>query len=104
MTRIRFEWDSRKVAINRRKHGVSYEEATTVFADPLAFIFDDATHSRYESREIIIGHSAKNRLIIISFTERADNIVRLISARPATRKEREDYEKKPIPLSHRMKN
>jgi uncharacterized protein len=72
---------------------VSFEEAATVFADPLASIFDDPTHSRYESREIIIGHSAKNRLIIISFTERTENIVRLISARPASRQEREDYEK-----------
>jgi uncharacterized protein len=93
MTSIKFAWDRRKAALNREKHGVSFEEAATVFADPLARIFDDATHSMYESREIIIGHSDKNRLILVSFTERAESILRLISNRPATRKEREDYEK-----------
>jgi uncharacterized protein len=93
MTYIRFAWDSRKAALNQRKHGVSFEEAATVFADPLARIFADAIHSKNEPREIIIGHSSKNRLILVSFTERAENIVRLISARPATRKERADYEK-----------
>lgn len=93
MTSIRFEWDSRKASTNQRKHGVSFEEAATVFADPLARIFSDAIHSKHEHREIIIGHSSQNHLILVSFTERAENIVRLISARPATRKERADYEK-----------
>jgi len=94
ITSIRFEWDSRKAELNQRKHGVSFREAATVFADPLARIFDDPLHSMDELREIIIGHSSENRLILVSFTERANNLLRLISARPATRKERADYEKK----------
>ncbi|PZO46404.1 MAG: hypothetical protein DCF15_20315 [Phormidesmis priestleyi] len=70
---------------------VSFEEAKTVFDNPLAVIFTDEAHSTDESREIIIGHSQRNRLMLIAFTERQDSI-RIISARPATRQEREDYE------------
>jgi len=79
--------------MNRRKPGLSFEEAVTVFSDPLADIFDDANHSSHEPRETIIGHSAQNRLIIICFTERAENTVRLIRARPATSTGRQEYEK-----------
>jgi uncharacterized DUF497 family protein len=93
MMRIRFEWDSRKAALNLRKHRLSFQAATAVSTDPLAVIFHDVNHSSYEQREIIIGHSANNRLIIVSFTELAEHTVRIISARPATRKERQDYEK-----------
>jgi uncharacterized protein len=74
----------------RLKHGVSFEEAITVFADPLARIFEDPEHSETERREIIIGHSNKRNLILVSFVE--DDRVRLISARKATRTERKDYE------------
>ena len=87
----RFIWDEEKAAGNLLKHGVSFEEAQTVFSNPLAVIFDDEAHSTVERREIIIGHSANNRLILACFTEREDN-VRIISARCATPKERRDYE------------
>jgi hypothetical protein len=89
--KFQFAWDDDKAASNLEKHGVSFEEATTVFRDPLALIFDDETHSIEEQREIIIGHSTRNRLLLVCFTERRDEL-RLFSARPATRKERQDYE------------
>lgn len=86
-----YQWDENKAASNFKKHGVDFEEATTVFDNPLAIIFDDELHSSQEHREIIIGHSAQNRLLLVSFTERPTGI-RIISARLATRREREDYE------------
>jgi uncharacterized DUF497 family protein len=73
----------------------TFEEAATVFGDPLAVIFDDVVHSEEQPREIIIGHSAKNRLLLVCFTERAD-AVRIISARRATKQERKDYEENPF--------
>jgi uncharacterized DUF497 family protein len=88
---MEFEWEQSKAATNLKKHGVSFEEAKTVFDNPLAVIFDDEAHSVDEQREIIIGHSRQNRLLLIAFTERSGN-VRIISARLATRQEREDYE------------
>jgi hypothetical protein len=88
----RFEWDSRKAATNIRKHDVSFDEASTVFDDPLAAIFDDETHSTSEVRELVIGHSVAGRLLVVGFTERPGERLRLISARAATRKERQDYE------------
>lgn len=88
---MEFEWDQSKAASNLKKNGVSFEEAKTVFDNTLAVIFDDETHSIGEQREIIIGHSRQNRLLLIAFTERSGN-VRIISARLATRQEREDYE------------
>jgi uncharacterized DUF497 family protein len=91
---LSFEWDKEKAASNQKKHQVSFEEAATVFADPLAAIFDDEVHSDEEQREIIVGHSAKNRLLLVCFTERA-GAIRIISARRATKKERRDYEEKP---------
>ena len=87
---LQFEWDSKKAEANKVKHGVSFEEAITVFADPLARIFEDPEHSETERREIIIGHSNKQNLILVSFV--GDDSVRLISARKATRTERKDYE------------
>jgi len=89
---LRFEWDENKAALNSRKHGVRFDEATSVFADPLAVIFDDEEHSREETREILIGHSVLERLLLVSFTQRGGDVVRIISARKATRKERRDYE------------
>ncbi|MBW4526492.1 MAG: BrnT family toxin [Phormidium tanganyikae FI6-MK23] len=88
---MEFEWDQSKAASNLKKHSVSFEEAETVFDNPLAVIFDDEAHSIDEQREIIIGHSQQNRLLLVSFTQRSSSI-RIISARLATRKEREDYE------------
>ena len=78
-------------AANPSKHGVSFEEALTVFADPLARIFGDEEHSSDEPREIIIGHTTKQRLMVVCFTARGETL-RLFSARRATRKERRDYE------------
>jgi len=89
---MRFEWDPAKAASNIRKHDVSFDEAVTVFKDPLAFIFDDMTHSEQEHREIIIGISALRRMILVCFVERLEDVVRIISARPATRQEIKDYE------------
>ena len=88
---MEFEWDEDKAAANIRKHGVSFAEAATEFENPLAFIFDDLVHSQEEVREIIIGHSQQDRLLLVCFTERA-RVIRLISARKATKKERKDYE------------
>ena len=88
---LEFEWDAKKGEANRVRHGVAFEEALTVFRDPLARIFEDEEHSEGEPREIIIGHSAKQRLVMACFTVRATRI-RIISARKATRLERKDYE------------
>jgi uncharacterized DUF497 family protein len=88
---LRFEWDPNKAEANLVKHEVSFEEAMTVFADPLARLFPDEEHSVDELREIIIGHSAGHQLILVSFTS-IDDRVRIFSARKATRRERKDYE------------
>jgi uncharacterized DUF497 family protein len=88
---VRFEWDEEKARSNRRKHGVSFEEAKTVFDDSLAAIFDDEQHSAGEQREIIIGYSGQSRLLLVFFTERPQG-VRIFGARPATRQEQKDYE------------
>ncbi len=89
---MRFEWDPAKTVSNIRKHGVSFDEAVTVFKDPLAFIFDDTAHSEQEHREIIIGMSTVRRMLLVCFVERVEDTVRIISARPATRQEMKDYE------------
>ena len=86
-----FEWDKQKAATNLRKHGISFDEARTVFSDPLARIFDDPDHSTVEPREIIIGHSLARQMLIVSFTVRRAAI-RIISIRPVTKRERQDYE------------
>ncbi len=86
-----FEWDGRKELVNQWKHGVSFAEASSVFDDTLAKVFDDSDHSEAEPREIIVGHSATGRLLLVNFTERAERI-RIISAREATRMEKRDYE------------
>jgi uncharacterized DUF497 family protein len=88
---LEFEWDPAKAAENLTNHGVSFEEAVVVFADPLAKIVQDPDHSSEEHREIIVGHSEKQRLLLVSFTERSPR-VRIISARRATKRERQDYE------------
>ena len=90
---MEFEWDKSKAASNLSKHGVSFDEAQTVFDDTLYIDFYDPDHSYNEHRYIIVGQSAQNRLLVISYTERG-NVIRLISARKATRKERETYEKR----------
>ena len=86
-----FEWDAEKAAANLTDHHVSFEEALTVFADPLAAIFDDPDHSAEERRELMIGRSTRQNLLVVSFTERAGR-VRIITARKVTARERQDYE------------
>lgn len=86
-----FEWDASKAATNRKKHRVTFDEAVTAFADPLARIFPDPDHSDNEVREILVGYSDRNRLLIVSFTERNDN-VRIIGARVASPGERRKHE------------
>ena len=87
-----FEWDARKARSNFRKHDISFAEAITVFSNSLARIFLDDEHSAEEPREIIIGHSAAKHLLLVCFTERAKDHIRIISARRATRAEQHDYE------------
>ena len=89
---VRVEWDSRKANSNLEKHNVSFDEASTIFDDPLTALFDDEDHSTGEIREIAIGQSIQNRLLVVSLTEREPDIIRIISARLATRQERKDYE------------
>jgi uncharacterized DUF497 family protein len=86
-----FEWDAEKAADNFKNHEVAFDEAVMVFADPLANIFDDPDHSGDERRELIIGHSTEQRLLVVSFTDRSRR-TRIISAREATARERRDYE------------
>lgn len=90
-----FEWNETKARSNLDKHGVSFEEAVGVFANPLAAIFVDPEHSQNELREIIIGHSERNRVLVVSFFE-AGEVVRIISARVATSTERRNYEENPL--------
>jgi len=92
---LKFEWHRRKAASNLSKHGVSFQEAVTVFTDLLARIFDDEDQSMEEQREIIIGHSAKERLLVVCFTAREES-VRIINPRKATKRERKDYEENSI--------
>ncbi len=86
-----FEWDFKKAKTNIEKHGVSFEEASTAFRDPLSLTIDDPLHSRDEERLVLIGMSYNNNLLVIVHTERRDNI-RIISARKVTKKERKYYE------------
>lgn len=86
-----FEWDEEKAEANLSKHGVSFDEAKTVFDDAFYIDFYDPDHSIHEDRYLIIGESKQHRLLIVSYTERNQKR-RLVSAREATRREREDYE------------
>lgn len=88
-----FEWDPRKAAANVAKHGVSFEEAATVFEDPLGRIVDDPRHSVGESRYVLLGVSYRQTLLAVMFTEH-DETIRIISARETTRQERRDYEER----------
>jgi hypothetical protein len=88
---MKFEWDESKVGKNFSKHGVLFNEAKTVFDDPLYVDFYDLDHSDEEERYLIVGESNRGRLLIVSYTERRDS-TRIISAREVTRSEREAYE------------
>jgi uncharacterized protein len=89
---MRFEWDEKKAAANIEKHGVSFEDAVTVFYDPLAATFIDPDHSIGEPREITVGYSRSSKLLVICHTERVENTIRIINARTATRAERQRHE------------
>lgn len=88
---LEFEWHAGKARVNLKKHGVGFEEATTVFADPLSVTIADPEHSTEEDRLILLGSSIRQRLLVVVFTERGTSI-RIISARRATRNETRDYE------------
>ena len=88
---MRFEWEPRKAAANLKKHGVTFQEAATVFGDPLAITFQDPDHSEEEERQMTYGLSQQMRLIVVSHTQRKDQM-RIINARLMDRKERVIYE------------
>ena len=92
MTGITFSWDDRKDRENQRKHGISFDEATTAFADEKARLKHDPDHSHDEDRFILLGFSAKLRILVVAHAYRQNETeVRIISARKATRKERKQY-------------
>ena len=89
---LTFEWDSRKARSNLAKHGVGFQEASTIFGDPLSLTIPDPEHSLSEERYITVGRAFSGKLLVVVHTERGDNI-RVISARRASRRERKFYEK-----------
>jgi uncharacterized DUF497 family protein len=90
---MRFEWDERKNALNRRKHGVSFEEAQTVFFDDNALLYDDPDHSSEEDRFLLLGLSLRLRvLVVVHGLRNRGDIIRIISARRATKRERGEYQ------------
>jgi uncharacterized protein len=92
---LRFEWDQRKAAANRRKHGVSFDEARTVFLDEEALLIADEDHSDEEDRFILLGMSAHLRTLIVCHCYReGDEVIRIISARKANRTERRHYDER----------
>ena len=88
---IIFTWDGRKESANRRKHGVAFDEALTVFDDPLSVTIPDPMHSEGEIRFIIVGRSRAQRLLVVVHSDH-ERYIRIISARPASRREKRDYE------------
>ena len=94
MERIEFQWDDNKADINIEKHGVTFEEAATVFEDPQAILFDDPDHSEEEDRFLILGFSEYSRMLVVCHCYRGeDEIIRIISARKATKSESKQYMK-----------
>jgi uncharacterized DUF497 family protein len=88
---LHFEWDDRKARSNLSKHGVSFEEASTAFGDPNSLTITDPVHSEEEERFILLGQTYRGKIVVVIHTERGENI-RIISARPASRRERKTYE------------
>lgn len=86
---MRFTWDTRKAASNARKHHVTFDEAVSVFMDPFAIVTEDAVHAE---RSLIIRESSRQRVLLAVFVEKADDEIRIISARRATSHERRRYE------------
>ena len=94
MSEIIFEWDENKNVINKKKHGVSFEEAKTVFYDVEALLIDDPEHSQEEERFIILGFSSLANLLVVCHCYReSESVIRIISARKATQNEAKQYEK-----------
>ena len=91
MDDLQFTWDPAKAAGNLSKHGVSFEDASTVFRNPLSRVLPDPTHSEQELRSLILGHSQGGRFLMVVFTE-TDDRIRIISAREASARERREYE------------
>lgn len=93
MSELHFEWDPRKAAVNRRKHGVSFEEAKSVFLDERAKLIDDPDHSEEENRFVLLGLSSALRILVVCHCYRSDDgAIRIISARKATARERKSYD------------
>jgi uncharacterized DUF497 family protein len=88
---LSFEWDEKKARSNATKHGVRFDEASTVFGDALSLTIPDPAHSQTEDRFVTLGRSHRGKLLVVVHTGRGDNI-RIISARPASRRERRTYE------------
>ena len=98
MSELRFEWDPKKNTANERKHGVSFDEASTVFSDEHALLIEDPDHSDDEERFILLGLSANLRTLVVCHCYReAESVIRLISARKANRKERNEYARRWTP-------
>lgn len=94
MRDLRFEWDDRKAAANRRKHGVTFEEARTVFFDENALLIADPDHAETDDRFVLLGLSSALRALVVCHCYRHATTIRIISARKANRKEREQYEQR----------
>jgi uncharacterized protein len=95
MAGLRFDWDHRKARANQKKHGVSFEEASTVFSDEHALLVDDPEHSEQEDRFVLLGLSSMLRTLVVCHCYReSDEIIRIISARRATRSERLQYNRR----------
>ena len=93
MDTLRFEWDENKNAINKKKHKVAFEEAQTVFYDEEALMIEDTEHSEEEERFLILGVSAKSKLLVVCHCYRhSETVIRIISARKATKTEKRQYE------------
>ena len=92
VSELRFEWDAAKSRANERKHGVSFDEAETVFVDENGLLIDDSEHSEEEERFVLLGLSAKLRMLLVCHCYREDeDLIRIISARKATKPERDEY-------------
>jgi len=91
MNSLRFEWDARKATANLKKHGISFEEAKSVFFDERAKLIDDPNHSEDEDRFILLGLSHSLRIVVVCHCYRDENVIRIISARKATVRELKEY-------------
>lgn len=89
---MEFEWDKNKAERNKKKHGISFSDASTVFGDPFELTINDPDHSVGEYRFLSIGKSMQGQLLLVSYTEEKENCIRIISARQVTKEEQKNYE------------